>query len=170
MRNTTRLCVIRWSWHRLKAQSPSILLFLLIFCCPFSPLRWLCKCHGLKGQRPVQSFCNCHCVIQPDCLCDSVSIHFLSTSTWKKEKLWLFEQIENVFPIYIRLVHVFARYYSSNLTMIACPTGHMFLRLDVVRSAQRLHPGLWHNCAHNFTFHRDKGVPVTWDLLIRSQF
>lgn len=39
-----------------------------------------------------------------------------------------------------RLVLAFARYYStdeaSNLTVIACPTGHMFLRLDVVCSAQ----------------------------------
>lgn len=64
------------------------------------------------------------------------------------------------------------RYFSaeaSHLTVIARPTGHMFLRLDVIHSAQGFNPGLWHNRAHNFTFHRDKRVPVIWDLLIRSQ-
>lgn len=58
---------------------------------------------------------------------------------------------------------------GSHLTAIARPTGDVLLRLDVVGGAQRHHPGLRHDSAHDFTFHGDKGVPVTRDLLIRSQ-
>lgn len=58
---------------------------------------------------------------------------------------------------------------GSHLAVIARPTGHVLLRLDVVGSAQRHHAGLRHDSAHDFTFHGDKGVPVTRDLLIRSQ-
>lgn len=53
--------------------------------------------------------------------------------------------------------------------MVPCPTGQMFLRLDVVYCAQWFDSGLWHNSSHNFTFHGDKRVPVFGNLLIRSQ-
>lgn len=58
---------------------------------------------------------------------------------------------------------------TSHLAVVARPAGHVFLRLDVARRAEGLHPGLRHHCAHDFCLHGDKRVPVVRDLLIGSQ-
>lgn len=64
---------------------------------------------------------------------------------------------------------VFAGCRPSHLTVVAGPAGHVLLGLHVAAGAQRLHPGLGDDCAHNFTLHGDERIPVARNLLVRSQ-
>lgn len=117
------------------------------------------QCRLQFSQSPVASVFH-HCVLQPDCFCDSVSIHFFSTSTWAKRRT-LGTKSHGLVILGLSV--------ASYLAAIARPAGDVLLRLDVVGGAQRHHAGLRHHSAHDLTLHGDKGVPVSRDLLVGSQ-
>lgn len=197
MRTTCRLCVIRWIGHQIISRkflitldfivlfphwedfgkclrpnnNPPPLAWLTVFESHWlgrgtSELRWdrgwnLCLGCGtpLKSSSELLKSSLCHTARLPLWLgFNPFLLHFHLKEDW----IWLVALVNK------DLLFLYAD-DKSYLTMIPCPTGHMFLRLDVVCGAQWLDPGLRHNCTHDFTFHCDERVPVIWDFLIRSQ-
>lgn len=117
-------------------------------------------CHPSSWTKEMTSPCVHHCVIHPAFRCDPVSIHFFSTSTCNTSSSVSHRQT---------MEDSCAADETSHLAVIARPAGHVLLRLDVVRSAERLHFGLRHHRAHDLRLHRDERIPVVRDLLIGSQ-